>query len=419
MLKLLVTADDFTGALDTGVQFSKEGAKVLVTTNKHVSFEEIKEQFDVIVIDTETRHLSPEKSYNILKSIFAKTKKIDITNIYKKIDSALRGNISSEIRALTDVFDKTIISMVPAYPEINRTVDEGILYIEDKMVSQSVFSKDPYEPVLESNISKILEKSQLKSNIRNPDQDPIEGCINIYNTKIEKELSIISDNLFFRDETSKIVIGCAGFAKNYEKKLFLEEVIEDLNLYSTNSLLVMSGSVNKVTKDQILFAEKKGNYRLSLTDKQLLNSNYWKTDIGKKEVELFLNILKKNSAIVMFDTFSNETIEKISNYKILNNLSEEEIRTKIGQSLGQLTKILLSNGIDRTILFTGGDTLYQVMTILKIDSLIPISEISQGVVHSQIIFEDKIVNVLTKSGGFGSKELLIDLNNIVEQKGVK
>lgn len=309
--------------------------------------------------------------------------------------------------------------MVPAYPEINRTVDEGILYIEDKMVSQSVFSKDPYEPVLESNISKILEKSQLKSNIRNPDQDPIEGCINIYNTKIEKELSIISDNLFFRDETSKIVIGCAGFAKNYEKKLFLEEVIEDLNLYSTNSLLVMSGSVNKVTKDQILFAEKKGNYRLSLTDKQLLNSNYWKTDIGKKEVELFLNILKKNSAIVMFDTFSNETIEKISNYKILNNLSEEEIRTKIGQSLGQLTKILLSNGIDRTILFTGGDTLYQVMTILKIDSLIPISEISQGVVHSQIIFEDKIVNVLTKSGGFGSKELLIDLNNIVEQKGVK
>lgn len=76
MLKLLVTADDFTGALDTGVQFSKEGAKVLVTTNKHVSFEEIKEQFDVIVIDTETRHLSPEKSYNILKSIFAKTKKL-------------------------------------------------------------------------------------------------------------------------------------------------------------------------------------------------------------------------------------------------------------------------------------------------------------------------------------------------------
>ena len=32
MLKLLVIADDFTGALDTGVQFSKQGIQTLVST---------------------------------------------------------------------------------------------------------------------------------------------------------------------------------------------------------------------------------------------------------------------------------------------------------------------------------------------------------------------------------------------------
>ena len=32
MLKLLVIADDFTGALDTGVQFSRQGIQTLVST---------------------------------------------------------------------------------------------------------------------------------------------------------------------------------------------------------------------------------------------------------------------------------------------------------------------------------------------------------------------------------------------------
>ena len=38
MLKLLVIADDFTGALDTGVQFSRQGIQTLVSTETVVQY---------------------------------------------------------------------------------------------------------------------------------------------------------------------------------------------------------------------------------------------------------------------------------------------------------------------------------------------------------------------------------------------
>ena len=52
-MKLLMIADDFTGALDAGVQFAKKGfsTKVLVYS-KDMSFQA--EDADVLVVDAET-----------------------------------------------------------------------------------------------------------------------------------------------------------------------------------------------------------------------------------------------------------------------------------------------------------------------------------------------------------------------------
>ena len=64
MIKLLVIADDFTGALDTGVQFSKKGVPTLVTTDRHVCFQTIGSEIEVLVIDIESRHSSLRQAYD-------------------------------------------------------------------------------------------------------------------------------------------------------------------------------------------------------------------------------------------------------------------------------------------------------------------------------------------------------------------
>ncbi|WP_270218618.1 four-carbon acid sugar kinase family protein [Enterococcus lactis] len=62
MLKLLVIADDFTGALDTGVQFLKQGIQTLVSTETVVQYDALPQEIEVLVLNTESRHLTFEQA---------------------------------------------------------------------------------------------------------------------------------------------------------------------------------------------------------------------------------------------------------------------------------------------------------------------------------------------------------------------
>ena len=94
MISLLVLADDFTGALDTGVQFVKQGIKTEVLTVKDLDFTAY--DTDVLVINTETRHLSGSETFAIISNLVKKAKEAGVKYVYKKTDSALRGNIGAE-----------------------------------------------------------------------------------------------------------------------------------------------------------------------------------------------------------------------------------------------------------------------------------------------------------------------------------
>ncbi|WP_294663810.1 four-carbon acid sugar kinase family protein, partial [uncultured Fusobacterium sp.] len=48
MVKLVIIADDLTGALDTGVQFSKKNMSAIVTTDLNFNFEDICKEADVV-----------------------------------------------------------------------------------------------------------------------------------------------------------------------------------------------------------------------------------------------------------------------------------------------------------------------------------------------------------------------------------
>ena len=67
-MKLLMIADDFTGALDAGVQFAKKGFSTRVLVYGKEGFGKI-ENVDVLVVDTETRHKSPQEAYQIVYQI--------------------------------------------------------------------------------------------------------------------------------------------------------------------------------------------------------------------------------------------------------------------------------------------------------------------------------------------------------------
>ena len=99
MIHLFVIADDFTGALDTGVQFASYGAATKVVVGTGLQALEADAQTQVLVVDAETRHLPAAQAYDTVYRLVRWAKEKKIGCIYKKTDSALRGNIGAELSA--------------------------------------------------------------------------------------------------------------------------------------------------------------------------------------------------------------------------------------------------------------------------------------------------------------------------------
>ena len=408
MLKLLVIADDFTGALDTGVQFSNYGISTLVTTNKSIDYQKLEKTVDVLVIDTESRYLSSEDSYRVVTDITLNANRYNIDYIYKKVDSALRGNISSEIKALLDAFSGIKVPMVPAFPDVNRIVRQGRLMIDGVPVSESVFANDPYEPVKESDILKRLQyEENISGNLVISKDVDYPNQLLLFDSETNNDLEKIS-NFLSESNLLKVSIGCAGFANYLVKNLFPNKVKREVSI--KNPLVVMCGSVNPITRKQIEFAEEKNYSRISLTARDLLESNFWISEDGRKKISNYLDKIEATDLLI-FETLSDNTNQSLTDYAKSHKLSKQEIRFRIGQSLGELTKQLFSQGVNRTFLFTGGDTLFQSMRALHINQIRPIGEITSGVVLAELEWSGKKIQVITKSGGFGPPELF---DNIVK-----
>ncbi|MGG5315081.1 four-carbon acid sugar kinase family protein [Enterococcus sp. AZ072] len=415
MLKLLVIADDFTGALDTGVQFSNQGVHTLVSTEIDLNKIELEESVAVLVINTESRYLPFKEAYEQMSEIIVSAQQKGIPYIYKKVDSALRGNISAEVKAILDTSQAGIIPFLPAYPEMNRVLVDGNLYIDQVLVSQSVFADDPYEPVTESNlIHRLKQEAGIEALLVKANELPHnrKGVL-IFDAQTENDLKQ-QMQLLKESDLLAITIGCAGFAKILAQQLFPAVSVSSYSV--KNPLVVICGSVNPITKKQIEHADKKAYPRISLTPQQLLEPNYWSRTEGKQELRNYLKLMKVHPLLV-FETLSEETSEGIKTYSREKALPVSEYRFRIGKSLGELTQALWSSHSENTFLFTGGDTLFQSMKVLGVQTIRPLTELSAGTVLSTIEWNQKQRQVITKSGGFGNEELFEEISRLNEHIG--
>lgn len=150
MTWILAIADDLTGALEVGAKF----ADAVVTTKRTVSTHP---NVPVLIIDTETRHLSPDAAAAIVYETVLSAQQFAPQLIYKKTDSTLRGNIAAELRALMQACPDRSLVYVPAYPEMGRTVRNGHLFVDGVPVHRTAFANDPLNPVRASHIAGLLE----------------------------------------------------------------------------------------------------------------------------------------------------------------------------------------------------------------------------------------------------------------------
>ena len=142
MKKLLVIADDFTGALDTGIQFASYGARTEILTDIEINFKDYPFT-EVFIVDTETRHLKSKKAYETVYLLTQNAVNAGIEYLYKKTDSGMRGNIAAELTAVLDASGSGFLAFLPAFPEMNRTVEGGVSYVDGVPIEKKRFWAGP------------------------------------------------------------------------------------------------------------------------------------------------------------------------------------------------------------------------------------------------------------------------------------
>lgn len=410
MIKLLILADDFTGALDSGVQLAKTGAITYVMTRRDVSFEMLDPQTQVLVVDTETRHLPAAKAKSIIQDISARATQAGVPIIYKKTDSALRGNIGAELEGALLGSKENQIYFIPAFPKLGRGTQNGVHYFNGIPIHETVFGKDPFEPVLDSFIPDIIRRQSkvpvllVKTAYDVPQEDGQRAII-LFDAQSDEDLSAIAAH-FYQKKPTKVLAGCAGFAAYLPWVLNLNPSKPAVYV-SQPGLLVVSGSLNPITAKQLKRAKEKGFECVTLTREQKQ-----KGIPESKEGEAFLTEImsryeKKHRMLLASVNVDQPDL-------MVRNAMDEESRA-VTRNMGDLVKRLLTRGLCGTIMATGGDTLQGVLNSIHCTDIRPLCEIETGVVLSRASIEKGDILIVSKSGGFGTDEVFVHVADFLER----
>lgn len=403
MNKFVIVADDFTGANDTGAQFSKKGLKTIVISDEY-DFIKIKsgiENSDVLVINTESRFDSNDVAYDKYFTIGSILNKLGIINVYKKIDSTFRGNVGSEVKGLMNGLGVTIGLVAPAFPKVGRTTIDGKVYVNGELLENTSFAMDPRNPINTSDIKRFFKETCKDVNLVNlNDEIKIEEFrqanegLYVFDASTNEDLEEIS-NLISTINKRKIIIGSGGLA---------EFIPKSYNLIQNKSVLGIVGSVNEAARNQIEYARDKVQninfVKLNIED-VLMDKDDFEIERIRK---IFSNNIDNNKDTLIYTV---DDIHDLDNSKSIGKsigLSISQVSDKIAKFLGKLGAILINDKKSNIggLYLTGGDTAINVIKSLDVNGIEIIDEISSGIPYGYIVdkrFKDTFI--VTKAGGFG------------------
>ena len=381
-----VIADDLTGAVDTAVQFSKQGIPSAVALRNDVDLSTFPGSIKIGAINTVSRHVPRQEAFERVVRTVVKARAAGVSRFYKKIDSTFRGNVGVELEALMQAAQGHQLMLVPAYPKAGRTIRDGNVYVNGTPLHASSFSADPLNPMTESSVSAILAR-QTGYPVYGVGTAALagldmaaerRGAIFLFDAGTDGDLKAIGEALARANKLS-FCAGSAGFAELLPRLLPLSRSGPGTAGFSAR-LLVVNGSLNDVSLGQARYAAAAGVPCFTL-----------EYGGGRSLVDSIVQQL-------------NNTRCALLTCPLPAGRSGEN--GAVAAELGRTAAAVLTAAPDAGVAVFGGDTAAAVCTACGCDILIPLDEIAPGcTLCSDSAAAGGRVWVL-KSGGFGQPDIV-------------
>jgi uncharacterized protein YgbK (DUF1537 family) len=378
--RVLVLADDLTGALEVGALFAGRGVEATVAIAAHPAAASWNHAAPVQVLDTETRHLAPEDAFRIVRAFAGEAGGRGFRYIYKKTDSTLRGNIGSEIAAVMAACPDAPLVYVPAYPQLGRTVVEGKLLVNGVPVTETGFSADMLNPVRESHIPTLLGTSFPDIPVYSVSVEalrgPLRSAVYLVDGMTEEDIRSAARILAASSQV-RLVAGPAGLARHLAELMNLPRR-KPPEMPRIVRCLVVNGSRHQAAAAQVNHAVEQDWPMLDVDD-----------DPGCSAAHDWVLLQSPGSS--------------------------SKSGLKYAAQLGQNIRTMIMRACFDGMVVFGGDTAFEILDALGVFSMrsigealpgVPVTKIDAAAMPSDHGPRDHDFYLVTKAGGFGSADLL-------------
>ena len=388
-MRVTLIADDLTGACDTGALFAGR-ARVLVSVGVSAAGAER----EVTAVDTESRGLEPAAAAARVSTMArCLTPRLAQSVLFKKIDSTLRGPLGAELEALLSTTGRRNALVCPAFPAQARTVRDGVLRVGGVPAHESPIGRDPAYAGPTSKVADLVRRGSARpvfslplSRVRGDRElvaralDAADHHIIVADAEADGDLDALA--WAARDRPGLVLAGSAGLARAVAASLGYPEA--RVPLPKGRAWLILGGSLQPATRAQIQALEAWGITGVRLK--------------GPQDPEAAPLIAELEHGRPVFIATSDEIA------------TAPAARGDVAARLARLAATLLARSQPDLIMAMGGDTAVALLRALGSDSIELL-----GVPASGLALGDLAVNastrlpVLTKAGGFGDPDLLLNL----------
>ena len=413
-------ADDFTGATDIASILKRSGE----TVRLHIGTPKfsVSESATFEIIALKCRNLPVNDAVSECLRACEWLKNNGVKRFFWKycstFDSQIEGNIGPVSEALMAYLNVKQTIYCPAFPENNRKVFMGNLFVGQKLLSESSMKDHPLTPMRDSNLVRLLTP-QVKTVVGLADHSiVIKGAIFLrkyLDELLESGVTHVIVDAISNDDLFTITKACSDFMlftggsalAMHLPNLFAKEcdLIKQIpyprspHLYKES--IILSGSCSEMTQRQVLSYMRTGapSYKLNAIE------------IAEKGVDKVLEWLDDQSSLdipLLYSTSTQKEVLKTQNILGVKKAAEtiEFAMSKIATHARRMKK--------NKFIIAGGETAGAVLTALKINILDIGLEISPGVPWTFCENKGDPIALALKSGNFGAESFFKDSTNKLE-----
>ncbi len=410
-------ADDFTGATDLANNLVRAGMRVVQTIGVPDGPLEGNLAVDAVVVALKSRTMAPADAIAQSLAALAWLQGQGAQQIYFKycstFDSTPQGNIGPVTEALMGALKTDFTIATPAFPDNQRSVFKGHLFVGDTLLSESGMQSHPLTPMRDPNLVRVLQ-AQCRRKVGLIDYRVVvqgEAAIRARIAQLRGEgvgLAVVdalsNDDLLRLGPALKdlpLVTAGSGVAIGLPANFGIAPSVQASALPAPRGLqAVVSGSCSLATNRQVQAFIKAGHPALGMDPLQIAEKEAAGVDVVA-EALAWAEPLIQNGPVLVYSTADASAVKSVQ-----GRLGVQEAGAMVERAIAAIARGLVERGV-RQLIVAGGETSGACVQALNIGQMKIGQQIAPGVPWCHALSDAagaSGLHLALKSGNFGGDD---------------